>query len=345
MYDRDALAAAHVIDHQYRDDLSVVVPMLNEQDNLPELYRQLKDALEPSGMRYEIIFVDDGSTDQTWRLIQSFAVGDPSVRGLRFRRNFGQSAAFAAGFNRASGAVVVTLDADLQNDPADIPMLVQTLHDQNCDIVSGWRVNRQDKYLSRKLPSQMANGLISWVTGVALHDYGCSLKAYRAEVVEHLRLYGDLHRFLPALASWMGVSVVEVPVNHRARQHGKSKYGLWRTLWVLIDLISVKFFLSFGTRPSRIFGIIGILSMLLGTLLGIYLTIFKLVTGADIGSRPMLLLAVLLVVLGVQFISTGLLAEMMVRIYYEAQDKPTYALREELGWPRQPEPVSAVVGR
>jgi glycosyltransferase involved in cell wall biosynthesis len=341
MYDQDAIAA-HAPHYDYPLDLSVVVPMLNEQDNLPELYRQLKAALEPTGLRYELIFVDDGSSDATWRVIQSFCATDPTLRALRFRRNFGQSAAFAAGFNRASGAVVVTIDADLQNDPADIPMLLQMLHEQNCDIVSGWRINRQDKFLSRRLPSQLANSLISWVTGVRLHDYGCSLKAYRAEVVDNLQLYGDLHRFLPALASWMGVSVAEVPVNHRARTRGKSKYGLWRTLWVLIDLISVKFFLSFGTRPSRVFGIIGLLSVLLGMLAGAYLTAYKLFTGEDIGGRPLLLLAILLVVLGVQFISTGLLAEMMVRIYYEAQDKPIYALREELGWPSK---QAQVVGR
>jgi glycosyltransferase involved in cell wall biosynthesis len=318
--------------HLYAYDLSVVVPMLNEQENLPDLYQQLKTALQPSGLRYELIFIDDGSSDGSWRVIQSLAATDPSVRGLRFRRNFGQSAAFGAGFARAEGAVVVTIDADLQNDPADIPMLLDVLRERDCDIVSGWRINRQDDYLSRKLPSRLANGLISWVTGVSLHDYGCSLKAYRAEIVKNLRLYGDLHRFMPALASSMGVRVEELPVNHRPRTRGKSKYGLWRTLWVLIDLISVKFFLSYGTRPSRIFGITGFLSMLGGLLTLVYLTMLKLLTGQNIGDRPLLLVAILLVVVGVQFISTGLLAEMMVRTYYEAQDKPTYSLREETGW-------------
>lgn len=332
MFEREATTAIAPAVQGYEYDLTVVVPMLNEQENLPDLYAQLTAALVQSGLRYELIFVDDGSTDGSWRVIQSLVAADPAIRAIRFRRNFGQSAAFAAGFSRASGAVVVTIDADLQNDPADIPLLLHTLYEQECDIVSGWRVNRQDKFLSRRLPSQLANGLISKVTGVELHDYGCSLKAYRAEVVKNLRLYGDLHRFLPALASWMGVTVVEVPVNHRARTRGKSKYGLWRTLWVLIDLISVKFFLSYGTRPSRVFGIIGMLSMLLGVLIGFYLTAVKLLYNIDIGTRPLLLLGILLLVLGVQFISTGLLAEMMVRTYYEAQDKPIYALREEAGW-------------
>lgn len=332
MFEREATTAIAPAVQGYEYDLTVVVPMLNEQENLPDLYAQLTAALVQSGLRYELIFVDDGSTDGSWRVIQSLVAADPAIRAIRFRRNFGQSAAFAAGFSRASGAVVVTIDADLQNDPADIPLLLHTLYEQECDIVSGWRVNRQDKFLSRRLPSQLANGLISKVTGVKLHDYGCSLKAYRAEVVKNLRLYGDLHRFLPALASWMGVTVVEVPVNHRARTRGKSKYGLWRTLWVLIDLISVKFFLSYGTRPSRVFGIIGMLSMLLGVLIGFYLTAVKLLYNIDIGTRPLLLLGILLLVLGVQFISTGLLAEMMVRTYYEAQDKPIYALREEAGW-------------
>ena len=254
---------------------------------------------------------------------------DPRWRIIRFRRNFGQTAGFAAGFSAARGAVVITSDADLQNDPRDIPRLLAKM-DEGFDIVSGWRVHRKEPFFSRRLPSLLANRMISGATGVVLHDYGCSLKAYRSEVVKTLRLYGELHRFIPAVASWMGVTVAEVPVNDRARRFGQSKYGITRTFKVLLDLITVRFMLGYSTRPLHIFGGLGLISGGLGLLAGLYLTIVKLVLGQNIGNRPLLLLAALLIILGVQMISMGLVAEMVMRTYHEAQNKPIYVIRETL---------------
>ena len=248
---------------------------------------------------------------------------------VRFRRNFGQTAAFSAGFDRARGDVVVTIDADLQNDPADIAALLAKI-EEGYDVVSGWRERRRDPFLNRRLPSMIANRLISWATGVHLHDYGCSLKAYRRDVVRSIRLYGELHRFIPAIASWQGVSVTELPVRHVPRRFGKSKYGINRTLRVLLDLVTVRFLLSYGTRPMQIFGLLGILAGGAGLAIGAYLTWIKLAYGTAIADRPLLLLAVLLIVLGVQFISLGLIGELVVRTYYETQAKPIYVVREEV---------------
>lgn len=316
-----ASAAPHV---------SVVVPLYNEEESIAGLQAQLTSALTSLGQPFEIIVVDDGSRDGSFALLQRWQAQDPAhVRVVRFRRNFGQTAAFSAGFERARGEIIVTLDADLQNDPADIGLLLDKI-EAGYDVVSGWRVQRQDAALSRRLPSVIANALISRVTGVALHDYGCSLKAYRREVLQNVRLYGELHRFIPAIASWMGTAVAEIPVSHRPRQFGRSKYNLSRTLRVILDLITVRFLLGYATRPLHVFGGIGLTLGAVGTLIGIYLTYLKLILGQSIGSRPLLLLAVLLVVLGVQMLSIGLLGEMTMRTYYEAQNKPIYAIREIL---------------
>ncbi|HNP71616.1 MAG TPA: glycosyltransferase family 2 protein [Kouleothrix sp.] len=311
-------------------DLSVVIPVLDEAENLPALAERLTRSLEALGASYEIIVVDDGSRDNSFAILRELARADARMRVVRLRRNFGQTAAFSAGFDRARGRVVVTLDADLQNDPDDIGMLLEKI-DQGYDVVSGWRAFRQDPFLNRRLPSMIANWLISRVTGVHLHDFGCSLKAYRAEVLAGIRLYGELHRFIPAIASWQGVAVTELPVHHAPRRFGRSKYGIGRTLRVILDLITIRFLLSYGTRPMQIFGLLGLSISGLGFLLGLYLTYAKLVAGESIGSRPLLMLAVLLIVVGVQLVTMGLIGELVVRTYYETQAKAIYVVREELG--------------
>jgi len=309
--------------------LTIVIPLYNEVENVDPLHAELSAALDGIGRSYEVIVVDDGSRDGSFECLKAVHAADPRWRIIRFRRNFGQTAGFAAGFSAARGAVVITSDADLQNDPRDIPRLLAKM-DEGFDIVSGWRVHRKEPFFSRRLPSLLANRMISGATGVVLHDYGCSLKAYRSEVVKTLRLYGELHRFIPAVASWMGVTVAEVPVNDRARRFGQSKYGITRTFKVLLDLITVRFMLGYSTRPLHIFGGLGLISGGLGLLAGLYLTIVKLVLGQNIGNRPLLLLAALLIILGVQMISMGLVAEMVMRTYHEAQNKPIYVIRETL---------------
>ena len=311
-------------------ELSIVIPLFNEEENVEPLYAQLKQALEPLVQSYEIIIVDDGSIDRSFELLKGLHAQDKRLKVIRFRRNFGQTAAFAAGFEYAQGRVVVTMDADLQNDPADIPRLLEKL-EEGYDVVSGWRVERwKSAWLTRRLPSVVANRLISETTGVHLHDYGCSLKAYRSEVVKNINLYGELHRFIPAMASWMGVSVAEIPVHYRSRQFGRSKYGMSRTIKVILDLLTVRFLLSYSTRPIHIFGSLGLAMSGLGGILGLYLSVVKLALGQDIGSRPLLLLAILLMVLGVQMITMGLLGELVVRTYHESQGKRIYVVREIL---------------
>jgi glycosyltransferase involved in cell wall biosynthesis len=309
--------------------LSVVVPIYNEEESIPSLYERLTTALSELEYEYEIITVDDGSRDRSYELLRELALKDHRLRVVRFRRNFGQTAAFSAGFDRARGEVVITIDADLQNDPADIGMLLEKMQ-EGYDVVSGWRERRKDPFLNRRLPSMIANGLISWSTGVHLHDYGCSLKAYRTEILRGLRLYGELHRFIPAIASWQGVAVAEMPVRHYARQFGKSKYGISRTLRVILDLVTVRFLLSYSTRPMQVFGGVGLLSSGLGVLIGLYLSFVRLVQHHPIGDRPLLLLAVLLIVIGVQFLGMGLLGELMTRVYYEGSNQSIYVVREEL---------------
>lgn len=311
-------------------ELSIVIPLFNEEECVEPLYAQLKEALEPLERSYEIIIVDDGSTDRSFELLRSLHARDKRLKVIRFRRNFGQTAAFAAGFDHAQGRVVVTMDADLQNDPADIPRLLEKL-EEGYDVVSGWRVERwKSAWLTRRLPSVAANRLISETTGVHLHDYGCSLKAYKSEVVKNINLYGELHRYIPAMASWMGVSVAEIPVRYRSRQFGSSKYGVSRTIKVILDLLTVRFLLSYSTRPIHIFGALGLAMSGLGGILGLYLSVVKLVLGQDIGNRPLLLLAILLMVLGVQMITMGLLGELVVRTYHESQGKRIYVVREML---------------
>ncbi len=309
--------------------LSVIIPVFNEEGNIEPLYREIRGALDGLGVEYEILAIDDGSTDDSFTLLKRVHEEDPRVRVIRFRRNFGQTAAFAAGFDAAQGEIVVTLDADLQNDPADIPPLLAKM-EEGYDVVSGWRVERHDPFLTRRLPSMVANRLISELTGVRLHDYGCSLKAYRREVVKNIRLYGELHRFIPALASWMGVQVTEIPVNHRPRGFGRTKYGLSRSIRVLLDLLTVRFLLSYSTRPIQIFGLLGFLSFLIGGALLAYLGFVRVVLQQPIADRPLVLLAILLTMVGVQLVTMGLLGELVVRTYHESQGKPIYAVREVL---------------
>ncbi|NJN66619.1 MAG: glycosyltransferase family 2 protein [Chloroflexaceae bacterium] len=307
--------------------LSVVVPVYNEEESLQTLYTRLTEALEPLGFPYEMVVVDDGSKDRSFELLKGLALADPRLRVIRFRRNFGQTAAFSAGFDRARGQVIITIDADLQNDPADIPRLLEKI-EAGYDVVSGWRKQRQDPFWSRRLPSIFANRLISVMTSIHLHDYGCSLKAYRAEVLKNIQLYGDLHRFIPAIASWQGIEVAEIPVNHEPRRFGSSKYGLGRTIRVIIDLLTVRFLLSYATRPMQIFGLFGLVSMAMGIGISFYLASLKALSGEELADRPLLLLGVLLIMLGAQFISLGLIGELVVRTYFETQKKPTYVVRE-----------------
>jgi glycosyltransferase involved in cell wall biosynthesis len=309
--------------------VSVVIPLYNEEENVSVLHERLKDVLDALGTEYEIIYVDDGSSDRTLNLLEDIQKTDKNVMVLSLRRNFGQTAAFAAGFDFARGDVVVTMDGDLQNDPKDIPRLLDAIRD--CDLVSGWRKKRKDKFLTRRLPSMIANWLISRVTGVRLHDYGCSLKAYRRDVVKNLRLYGEMHRFIPAVASWYGVRVAEIETTHHPRLRGKSKYGISRTIKVLLDLITVKFLQSFSTKPMQFFGPMGMIFGMVGVGISLYLSIEKLFKGVNIGGRPLLLLGALLIIVGVQFVGMGLLGEMLVRVYHESQKKPIYAIKKILG--------------
>jgi glycosyltransferase involved in cell wall biosynthesis len=307
--------------------ISIVIPLYNEEESIPHLWEALDKAIANYGQPAEVIIIDDGSKDRSFILLREIAARDPRFTIIRFRRNFGQTAGFAAGFAQARGEVVITMDADLQNDPMDIPKLMAKI-DEGYDIVSGWRKDRHDRFFDRKLPSMMANRLISNVTDVRLHDYGCSLKAYRRDVLQHVHLYGELHRFIPALASQVGGTVTEVPVNHRARQFGRSKYGISRTIRVMLDLITVWFMGTYSTRPIHVFGTLGLASAAMGVLIGLFLTFIKIFLHEDIGNRPLLLLAVLLVVIGVQLITMGLLGEMITRTYYESQNKPIYVVRE-----------------
>src|SRR5574341_2414611 len=311
--------------------LSVVAAAFKKKETVPHLYAEVRAALDELGTPYEVLVVDDGSTDASLARLMACTKDDPRWRVIALRRNFGQTAALAAGFDFARGDVIVTLDGDLQNDPEDIGKLLALAKEH--DVVSGWRSPRQDPFLSRQLPSLAANWLISKVTGVRLHDYGCTLKAYRSEVVRHLRLYGEMHRFIPAIASWMGISLVEVDTHHRPRRFGRSKYGILRTLRVFLDLITVKFVLSFWTKPIQVFGLWGLLMTGAGGIITAYLAILKVATGAEIGGRPLLLLGVLLIVVGVQLVVMGLLGEMLVRVYHESQRKAIYMVKRVLGHP------------
>ena len=309
-------------------DLSVVVPLYNEEESLPHLVNQLISALRPAGETFELVLVDDGSSDRTAEVLAQVSTDVPEVVAVLLRKNYGQTAAMAAGFDVAGGEVIVSLDGDLQNDPADIPMLLAKLR-EGYDLVSGWRHQRQDAALQRKLPSRMANRLIGRVTGVRLHDYGCSLKAYRREVLADMRLYGELHRFLPALAFIEGARITEVKVNHRARQFGSSKYGIDRTFRVLMDLLTVWFMKRFLTRPMYVFGFGGLIAIAASLIASTYLLMIK-VMGGDIANRPLLTLAVVLGLAGIQLFCFGLLGELLIRTYHESQGRPIYRIRETL---------------
>lgn len=308
-------------------EVSVVIPIRNEAPNILRLHAELTEVLRRMGRPYEILAIDDGSTDESFELLARCQAADPCLRLIRFRRNFGQTAAFAAGFAYARGRVIVTFDGDLQNDPRDIPRLVEQL-ERGADIVCGWRKHRKDPFITRRLPSTIANALISMATGVKLHDYGCSLKAFRAEVVKPLKLYGEMHRFLPAIASELGVGISELEVNHRPRVSGQSKYGLSRTIRVILDLITVKFLLSYSTRPLQIFGLVGFVMGGMGAAILAWLAYARLFAGQGLADRPILLFGILLVFTGLQLVTLGLMAELQARTYHESQDKPTYVVRE-----------------
>jgi glycosyltransferase involved in cell wall biosynthesis len=311
-------------------DLTVVVPLYNEEENIDPAVEELLAVLDTMPESAEVILVDDGSRDSTGERALAWFRRDPRVRVIQFRRNFGQTAAISAGFRHARGRVVVPMDGDQQNDPHDLPRLLARM-DQGYDVVSGWRKQRQDRLLTRRVPSIAANRVISHITRTPLHDYGCTLKAYRAEVVRHVHLYGELHRFIPALAGLVGARVTEIPVNHRPRTRGASKYGLTRSVRVVLDLLTVRFLLRYLARPMQLFGLLGLISLAIGlTALGV-LVVGKLVTGTGIAERPLLVLSVLLIILGVQFISMGLLGELLTRIYHEVGHRPPYAVRRTAG--------------
>jgi glycosyltransferase involved in cell wall biosynthesis len=310
--------------------LSIVLPVHNEVKNLPILHTQLCQTLNALDFDWEAIYVDDGSTDGSADFLRQLSEGDPEhVCVVFLRRNFGQTAAIAAGIDQASGEVMVLMDADLQNDPADIPMLLDCIH-QGYDLVSGWRVKRQDTFLSRRLPSLAANWLISKVTGVSLHDYGCTLKAYRREVITEFRLYGEMHRFIPVYAHMAGAKLIEVPVQHHPRKFGHTKYGINRTLKVILDLVTVKFLLSYGSKPIYLFGGIGIFLILISSIIIAYLVLSKILVNAYLIQSPLLLLSAMLFLLGAQSILMGLIAELQVRTYHESQHKPTYTIKQIL---------------
>lgn len=316
-------------------DVSVVVPIYNEEESVDLLAERLHDTMIGLGLAYEILLVDDGSHDGTWDKLCGLAEQYPSIKLIRFRRNFGQTAALSAGFDAAEGKAVVTLDADLQNDPCDIPHMLERFHD-GFDVVSGWRKDRKDKFLSRRLPSTMANMMISKITGVHLHDYGCTLKVYRNEVIKNVHLYGEMHRFIPALASWVGGAVDEVEVSHHARQFGQSKYGMSRTFRVVLDLMTVKFLLRYSTGPIQLYGKLAAMFLVPGLLILLFVMFANLSfhlwgtqVGADLIKRPIwIMFPFLMIFLGMQLLSIGLLAEVQVRTYHESQNKPIYVIRE-----------------
>src|SRR5215212_1616780 len=312
-------------------DISVFLPVFNEEPNLLPLHAKLDKALKSLGRSAEIVYVDDGSSDGSLKILRDIAQLDPRVRVVALRRNYGQTAAMAAGIDAAKGKVLIPMDADLQNDPADIARLLEKL-DEGYDVVSGWRKNRKDKMVTRKIPSMIANRLISWIGGVPLHDYGCSLKAYRRESLQDVRLYGEMHRFIPIYAAWAGARVTEIPVEHHARTMGKSKYGLSRTLKVVFDLITIKFMASYQTKPIYVFGSFGFLAFGISLLGGLYAVFLKIFHKADFVQTPLPILSIVMFAVGVQFLLMGLLAEMLVRTYHESQAKAIYSVRERLGF-------------
>jgi len=308
-------------------DLSIVIPIYNERESVDRLYKELDKSLLKLGIDYEVIFIDDGSVDGTYNKLLEIHKKNSSYKIIRFRRNFGQTAAISAGFNYSKGDAIITLDADLQNDPQDIPVMLNKLN-EGYDIVSGWRKNRKDKAITRRFPSVIANKIISKLTGVYLHDYGCTLKAYKREVVKNIELYGEMHRYIPAVASWMGVKVAEIPVTHHSRKFGKSKYGISRTIRVILDIITIKFLLSYSQRPIQIFGLVGLFSGTVGFIITAYLIIMRIFFNQGLADRPLFILSIFMIFIGIQLITMGLLAEITMRIYHEAQEKPTYVIKD-----------------
>jgi glycosyltransferase involved in cell wall biosynthesis len=331
IYEEEVSARKAISSSMEAPEISVFLPVYNEEPNLMPLHAKLDQALKALNRRAEIIYVDDGSTDGSLNILRELARNDPRVRVVALRRNYGQTAAMAAGIDAATGRVLIPMDADLQNDPADIVRLLDKL-DEGYDVVSGWRKNRKDKMVTRKIPSMIANRVISWIGGVPLHDYGCSLKAYRRESLEDVRLYGEMHRFIPIYASWAGARVSEIPVEHHARTMGKSKYGLSRTLKVVFDLMTIKFMASYQTKPIYVFGSFGMLAFAISLFAGFYALFLKIFHRADFVQTPLPILAVVMFAVGVQFLLMGLLAEMLVRTYHESQAKPIYAVRERMGF-------------
>src|SRR2546421_2822190 len=315
-------------------DISVFLPVFNEEPNLRPLHEKLNQALAQLGRTAEIIYVDDGSSDSSLNVLREIAAQDPRVRVIALRRNYGQTPAMAAGIHAARGRVLIPMDADMQNDPVDIARLLEKI-DEGYDVVSGWRKNRQDKLFTRKIPSMLANRMISWIGGVPLHDYGCSLKAYRRESLEDVQLYGEMHRFIPIYASWSGARVTEIPVEHHARTMGQSKYGLSRTIKVVFDLMTIKFMASYQTKPLYVFGWVGLLTLIVSLLCAVLAFLMKFVSWphhADFVQTPLPVLTTVMLVLGIQFFLMGLLAEMLVRTYHESQAKPIYAVKERINF-------------
>ncbi len=316
--------------NQKNPELSLFLPVLDEEENLRPMHAKIAAALDALGKTAEVIFVDDGSTDKSLEILKEIAAGDDRVRVISLRRNYGQTAAMSAGIDAAKGDILIPMDADLQNDPADINRLLDKL-DEGYDVVSGWRKNRQDKLISRKIPSQIANRIISWIGGVPLHDYGCSLKAYRRDVIQDVKLYGEMHRFIPIYASWAGARVTEIPVDHHARTMGKSKYGISRTIKVVFDLMTIKFMASYGTKPIYVFGTFGMLAFFLSVIAGIWAIVLKLY-GTSFILTPLPVITVVMLAISMQFFLMGLLAELLVRTYHESQNKAIYAVREKIGF-------------
>ena len=309
--------------------LTVVIPVYNERENISYLYENLNKVLPTLDKDYEVILIDDGSTDGTFNELVKIHEQNSNYKIVKFRKNFGQTPAMSAGFDYANGEIIITLDADLQNDPQDIPLLIEKMN-EGYDIVSGWRVNRQDKAVSRKLPSKIANWLIAKLTGVRIHDYGCTLKAYSRDVVKNIELYGEMHRYIPAVASWMGISVAEVPVHHHSRKFGKSKYGISRTIRVILDIIILKYLLTYSQKPIQIFGLIGLFTGAVGGIITLYLIVMRLFFNEALSSRPLFTLSIFMIFIGVQLITMGILGELLMRTYHEASGKPTYAIKQIL---------------
>ena len=315
--------------HFAKTDISIVIPVYNEEENIPHLAESLQSVLEKLGKKYEVLLIDDGSKDKSYEKLADIHEKNKNFKIIRFRRNYGQTQAMRAGFDNAAGDIIITLDADMQNDPSDIPAILKKM-EQGYDIVSGWRKNRQDRLFSRRMPSVIANRLISRLFNVHIHDYGCTLKAYKKDILDNIELYGEMHRYIPAVASWMGVEIAEIPVNHHPRKFGKAKYGISRTVRVILDIITIKFLLTYSKKPMQIFGLIGVAASLIGLGLTIWLIVERLFFDIPLANRPLFILSIFIFLGGIQFVTMGLLGEIMMRTYHEGTGKPTYMIRNFL---------------